>query len=79
MPFEQVAEFEIFAEHIEAFMAAEPLQFRRVDAAVHAGGERAALETVPAELAPPKAGCDRARLNDESDRLRRQGESAKAR
>ncbi len=48
MPLEQVAELEIFAEYVEALVAAEPLQLGRVYAAIHAGGERPALEAVPA-------------------------------
>ena len=72
MPLEQIAEFEVFAEHVEALMAAEPFQLGWMHAAIHAGGECPTLEAVPAQLAPPKAGGHGPRLHDERDRLRRQ-------
>ena len=56
MAVEQVAEFEVFAEHIEPLVPAEPLELGGVDAALRAGGERPALEAVPAELARREAG-----------------------
>ena len=55
MTLEQIAEFEVFAEHVEALVAAEPLQLGRMAAAVHAGGQGAALEAVAAELAQAEA------------------------
>ena len=42
-----------------------------MDAAVHPGGERAALEAVAAEVVPPEAGRHRARLDDLRNGLRR--------
>ena len=64
MAVEQIAEFEVLAEHVEALVAAEPLQLGRMDAALHAGGQRAALEAVAAEIAQSKAGRDGAGLDD---------------
>jgi hypothetical protein len=52
MPLEQVAEFEVFAEHVEILVAAEALELGGVRAGLHAGAEGAALEAVAAELAP---------------------------
>ena len=51
MPFEQVAELEVFAEHIKTLVTAKPLQLGRMDAALHAGGQGAALEAMAAEFA----------------------------
>ena len=48
---EQVAELQIFAKHIEAFMPAESPELGGVGAALHAGGQRAALEAVAADVA----------------------------
>ena len=39
---EQVAKFQVIAEHLVTLMPAEPLQFGGVHAAVHAGGQRRA-------------------------------------
>jgi hypothetical protein len=61
---EQVTEFEVLAQHVEALVAAEPLQLGRMDAAVHAGGQGATLAAVAAELAQPEAGRDGAGLDD---------------
>jgi hypothetical protein len=58
MAIEQVAELQVLAEHIEGFVAPEALEFGGVDAAIHAGGQRAALEAVAGEVAPGKAGRD---------------------
>jgi hypothetical protein len=46
--FERVAGLKIDIEHGVALVAAELLEAGRVDAAVHAGAQRAALEAVPA-------------------------------
>ena len=64
MPFEQVAEFQILTEHVKALVPAEPLQFCRMDTAIHACGERAAFEAVAAEIASAKTGGHGARLDD---------------
>ena len=58
MAVEQVAELQVLAEHIEGFVAAEALELGGVDAAIHAGGQRAALEAVAGEVAPGKTGRD---------------------
>jgi len=51
MPLEQVAELQVFAPHVEALVPTEPLQLCRMHAGIHAGGQRAALEAVPAQFA----------------------------
>ena len=50
MGVEQIAEFQIFAQHIKAFMPAEPLELGRMGAAFHAGGQRAALQAVATKI-----------------------------
>ena len=70
--FEQVAELEIVAEHVEALVPAEPLEVGGVDAVLHAGGERAAFEAVAAEVAPAEPGGHGAGLDDLADRPGRQ-------
>ena len=72
MAVEQVAEFQVLAEHIEGFVAPEALELGGVYAAIHARGQRAALEAVAGEVAPGKAGGDGARLDDVGDRARRE-------
>ena len=71
MSLERIAEFEVLAEYVKTLVAAEPLQLGRMDAAVHAGGQGAALEAVAAEIAQPEAGRDGAGLDDLCDGLRR--------
>jgi len=71
MSLEKIAEFEVLAEHVEALVAAEPLQLGRMDAALHAGGERAALEALAVEIARPGAGRHSAGLDEMCDGLRR--------
>jgi hypothetical protein len=53
-------------------VAPEALELGGVYAAIHARGQRAALEAVAGEVAPGKAGCDGARLDDVGDRARRE-------
>jgi hypothetical protein len=72
MAVEQVSKFQVRAEQIEGFVAAEPLELGGVDAAIHARGQRAALEAVAGEVAPGKAGRDGARLDDVGYRARRE-------
>ena len=62
MPVEQIPEFQIFAEHVKAFVAAVALQVGRMHAALHAGGERAALEAVAADLVGVEPGLGGAGL-----------------
>ena len=78
MPLEQIAELKIFAEHVEALVPAKPFQLGGVDAAFHAGGERAALEAVAAEVASLEAGGDGAGLDDLRHGLRRDRGAADA-
>jgi len=54
----------------EALMPAEPFQLGRVPVLFHAGGQRAALEAVAAELARPEPGGCSTRLHDAADRAR---------
>jgi hypothetical protein len=68
MPLEQVAELQIFAQHIEAFVTAESPELGGVGAALHAGGQRAGLEAVAAEVARHRPSCRGAGLNDAADR-----------
>ncbi len=72
MAVEQVAELQILAEHIEGFVPPEALELGGVDAAIHASGQRAALEAVAGEIEPSKAGRDGARLDDVGNRARRE-------
>ena len=46
--FESVAKLEILTEHVEALVPSQALELGGVHAAVHAGGQRAALEAVAA-------------------------------
>ena len=55
MPVEQVAEFEVFAEHVECLMAAGPPELGGVGACGHAGAEGAALQADAAELVRSEA------------------------
>jgi len=64
MPVERVAEFKILVEHRVAFVPAELLGPGRVDAAIHAGGERAALEAVAADLVAVETSLAGAGLDD---------------
>lgn len=64
MPLKQVAKLQILPTHVKTLVPYEPLQFGRRDAAVHAGGERAAFEAVATKVMPPEAGRHRARLDD---------------
>jgi hypothetical protein len=61
---EQVAELQLLAEHIQAFVAPEALELGGVDAAIHARGQRAALEALAGEIAPAETRRDCARLVD---------------
>ncbi len=70
MGVEQIAELQIFAQHIEAFMPAESPELGGVGAALHAGGQGAALQAVAAEVARHKPSCRGAGLNDAADRPR---------
>ena len=54
MSLEKIAEFGVLTEHVEALVAAEPLQLGRMDAALHAGGERARLRLWPPRSRAPK-------------------------
>src|SRR5271166_3341246 len=54
MSFEQIAELQVFAEHIKALVAAEPFEFGGMHAALHAGGQCAAFQAVAAEIAQPE-------------------------
>ena len=72
MPFEQVAEFEVLAEHVKTLVAAEPLELGGMRARLHAGAEGAALEAVAAELAGRESRGDGAGLDDARDGARRQ-------
>jgi hypothetical protein len=65
---EQVPEFQVFAEHVERLVPAEALEFGRVFAAVHPGGERAAFQAVAAKIPPAEPGCRGAGLDDGGDR-----------
>lgn len=65
---EQVAEFEVFAEHVEAFVPAEAFQVGRMYATLHAVGQRAAFEAMPAKIPRAKSGTSGARLHDRGDR-----------
>ena len=67
----RTTELDTFAEHVQALVAAEPLSPDWVFAAIHAGGERAALEAVPGKIVSPETGGDRVRLHDLPHRLRR--------
>ena len=76
MALEQVAELEVFAEHVEALVPAEPLELAGMRCLLHAGGERAALEAVaaefqPPETRPPRRGPARSRRRARGDALRR--------
>jgi len=61
---EQVAELQVFAEHVEALVPAESLEIGRMRAALRAGGEGAAFETVPAEIPAAKSGLRGTCLDD---------------
>src|SRR5271165_1543954 len=62
--FERIAELKIHVEHGVALVAAELLEPGRVDAAIHAGAQRAALEAVPAHGGGIEAGVGGAGLDD---------------
>ena len=64
MAFERVAEFEVFVEHGVALVPTELLEPGRVNAAIHAGGERAALEAVAADLVGVETGLGGAGFDD---------------
>jgi hypothetical protein len=68
---EQIAEFEVFAEHVETLVAAEPFEFGGMHAAFHAGRQCPALEAVAAKIAQPETGRDGAGLDDLHEGLRR--------
>ena len=76
MPLEQVAELEIFAEHVKTLVPAEPLELGGVRAGGHAGAEGAALEAVAAELAARETRGLGAGLDDARDGARRQRRGA---
>ena len=78
MSFEQVAELQIFAEHVEALVPAEPLELGGVGAGSHAGAEGAAFQAVAAELAPREARRGGTGLDDPGDRARGERCGAKA-
>jgi len=65
---EQIAELEILAEHVEAFVAAETLELGGLLATIHARGERAACQAVAAEIAEP--GRRRGSFDDRGPRPR---------
>jgi hypothetical protein len=67
MAFEEIAELKIFAEHVEAIMAAEALELGRVFAVIHAGREGAALEAVAAKIATAEPGLLGAGFDDFGD------------
>jgi hypothetical protein len=73
---EQVAEFQILAEHVEALVAAEALELGGVGAGGHAGAEGAAFQAVAAELAPREPRRGGTRQDDPRDGARRQGLAA---
>lgn len=62
--FEQVAELQISARHVEALVRRAPPQPGPVLALVRPGGERAALEAEPAQYRPAGPGRRRACLHD---------------
>ena len=72
MPLEQVAEFQILAEHVKTLVAAEPPELGGMRARLHAGAEGAAFEAVAAELAGRETRGDGAGLDDARDGARRQ-------
>ena len=49
---EQVTELQVFAQHIEEVVTPEALELRGVDAAIHVGGQGAALEAVAGKASP---------------------------
>jgi hypothetical protein len=64
---ERVVELQIDVGHGVALVPAELLEAGRMDAAIHAGGERAALEAVAAECAGIEARGGGADLDDAGD------------
>ncbi len=75
MALEEIPEFEILAEYVEALVAAQAFEFGGTLAAIHAGGQGAALEAVAAKIAAAEAGVLRAGFDDggagpAGDRLR---------
>jgi hypothetical protein len=66
--FERIVEFEVCVEHRIGFVAAELLEAGRVNVAVHAGAERAALDAVAAQQLGVEAGAGSAGLDDLGDR-----------
>lgn len=70
MPLKHIAKLEILPEHVKTLVPAEPLQLGWMDAAIHAGREGAAFETVPAKVPRYEPCSSRKRLNDPSDRAR---------
>jgi hypothetical protein len=71
MALEHVAELQIVPEHVEALVASQPLEPLRLDAAIHARWERAALAAGAAAVMAGKTGRHRARLDDLRHGLRR--------
>ena len=70
MAVERVAELEIRVEHGVALVAAELLQAGRMHAAIHAGGQRAALEAVAAPAVPSNPAARARALDDPGDAAR---------
>ena len=71
--FKRVTEFEILLEHGVALVPSELLEAGGMHAAVHAGGEGAALEAVAPERGPLEAGGRGAGLDDARDGARVDG------
>jgi hypothetical protein len=67
VPLEQIPEFEILAKHIKTFVPARPFEIGGMDAALHAGNERAALETVSAKIPAAETGLRGTGLHDGGD------------
>ena len=70
MAVERLAQVQVAVEDVVAFVPAKPLEARGVDVAVHAGGQRAALEAVAAHAAVVEACRRGAILDDAGDSAR---------
>ena len=76
MSVEQVAELQVFAEDVKAFVPAEAFEVGGMDAALHAGGQRAALQAVPSKMRAVEAGGGGAGLHHGRDGKGRDGVDA---
>lgn len=66
-PFEQIAELQTLAKHVETLVAAELLGLGWMLAPVHPAGERAALKAVPTKIPAPEPSVCRSAFHNLGD------------